>query len=255
MLFATIDGQQIEYRLIPGSTQEPPVVLLHEGLGCVALWRDFPDILARRLGARTLVYSRLGYGQSGPLTAKRTPDFMHYEALRTLPHLLDQLGLDNPLLVGHSDGASIALLHAALANRPVTGLALMAPHVMVEDVTVQSIAQIRRKYETTDLRQRLSKYHAHVDDAFLGWADIWLDPAFRSWDIRSEVARVQAPMLVIQGENDEYGTLAQVEAIQATATVPITRLDLPRCGHSPHRDHEAAVLDAIATFRQQLAVA
>lgn len=251
MPIATIQGQAIEYRVIPGSAVEPPVVLLHEGLGCMQLWRDFPDKIGRRLGARTLAYSRQGYGRSAPLNGKRRPDFMHREALGTLPRLLDDLGLDRPYLIGHSDGASIAILHAALSGRPVAGLVLMAPHVFVEDPTVESIARIRAKYDTTDLRQRLMKYHAQVDDAFLGWADIWLDPEFRSWDIREEVARIPAPMLVIQGENDEYGTLAQVNAIEVSAQGPVSRLVLPRCGHSPHRDHETAVIDAIAAFRKQ----
>lgn len=255
MPHATVDGMEIEYRLIPGSTGEPPLVLLHEGLGCVALWRDFPDKLARRLGARTFVYSRRGYGRSAPLAGKRRPDFMHREALETLPRLLDQIGLDRPLLVGHSDGASIAILHAALSGRPVAGLVLMAPHVFVEDLTVESIARIRATYNTTDLRQRLMKYHTHADDAFLGWADIWLDPEFRSWDIRGEVALSAAPMLVIQGEDDEYGTLAQVDAIKTAARGPVSRLVLPRCGHSPHRDHEAAVIDSIVDFRKRLETA
>ncbi len=252
MQFANIDGHNIEFRLIPGRADVPALVLLHEGLGSVALWRDFPDKLAKRLGARSLVYSRLGYGQSDPLTAKRTPDFMHREALDTLPRLLDQLRLEAPFLVGHSDGASIALIHAASAQRPVSGMALLAPHVFVEDLTVDSIARIRRTYDRSDLRQRLARYHAHVDDAFLGWADIWLDPAFRHWDIRGEVARIAAPMLVIQGEDDEYGTLAQVEAIEATAHGPVRRLVLQGCGHSPHRDREEAVIDAIATFYRDL---
>ncbi|MCL4765620.1 MAG: alpha/beta hydrolase [Hyphomicrobiaceae bacterium] len=249
MAFARIDGGQIEYRLIPGSTDRPPIVLLHEGLGCVALWRDFPDKLARRLGARTLVYSRLGSGRSDPLSAERAPDFMHREALQALPRLLDALSLDEPLLVGHSDGASIAILHAALAGRPVAGLVLMAPHVFVEDLTVASIARIRARYDATDLRKRLARYHSSVDDTFSGWADIWLDPAFRTWDIRGEVARITVPILVIQGEDDEYGTLAQLDAIEAAAKVPVTRLVLARCGHSPHRDHEGAVIDAITAFR------
>ncbi len=249
MAFASVDGGRIEYRLIPGSADRTPVVLLHEGLGSVALWRDFPDKLARRLGARTLVYSRLGSGRSDPLPGRRAPDFMHREALLALPSLLDALGLDTPLLVGHSDGASIALLHAALAERPVARLVLMAPHVFVEDVTVASIARIRERYAATDLRQRLARYHSRVDDTFSGWADIWLDPAFRSWDIRSEVARITVPILVIQGEDDEYGTLAQVDAIEAAAKVPVTRLVLAHCGHSPHRDHEDAVIEAITAFR------
>jgi pimeloyl-ACP methyl ester carboxylesterase len=234
--------------MIPGDAAHPPLVFLHEGLGCVALWRDFPDQVARRLGTSALVYSRFGYGRSDGLRAKRTPRFMHDEALGVLPRLLDQLRLVRPLMIGHSDGASIALTHAADAGRPVAGLVLMAPHVFVERVTVESIARIRASYETTDLRSRLGKFHTHVDDAFLGWAETWLAPAFRDWSIESEVARVAAPMLLIQGEHDEYGTLEQLERIAASARAPVSRLILGNCGHSPHRDQPAAVIDAIVRF-------
>ena len=165
--FASIDGRQLEYRMIPGDLAQPTLVCLHEGLGSVGLWRDFPDKVAARLGARALIYSRFGYGQSDGLPAKRTPRFMHEEALKVLPALLDQLGIDNPLLVGHSDGASIALIHAAASERPVRALALMAPHVFVEQVCVDSIARIRETYGTGPLKSRLAKYHAHVDDCLL----------------------------------------------------------------------------------------
>jgi pimeloyl-ACP methyl ester carboxylesterase len=252
MPFATVTGRPIEYRMIPGDAALVPLVLLHEGLGCVALWRDFPDQLAARLGARALVYSRFGYGQSAPLAGKRGPRFMHEEALDVLPALLDQLGLERPLLVGHSDGASIALIHAAASGRPVAGLALMAPHVMVEPITVESITRIRDTYRTTDLRARLGKYHAHVDDAFLGWADTWLTPEFLSWSIEDLLPNVTAPLLLIQGRDDEYGTLDQLERIAAGAPGRAKRLVLDRCGHSPHRDQPAAVLDAIAEFARSL---
>jgi pimeloyl-ACP methyl ester carboxylesterase len=249
MPFAILDGRSIEYAAILGDAASPyTIVFLHEGLGSVALWRDFPGKVARRLGAPALVYSRFGYGQSDGLQGRRTPQFMHEEALDVLPRLLDRFGIDRPLLVGHSDGASIALIHAALSGRPVAGLVCMAPHVFVEPVCVESIAKIRETYRTTDLRQRLARYHARVDDAFLGWADIWLEPGFRNWSIEGLVDRIAEPMLLIQGRDDEYGTLAQLDRIEARAKGPTSRLVLDSCGHSPHRDQEAAVLDAIAAF-------
>lgn len=250
MPFATVDGRRIEYRAILGDAgAHPTLVFLHEGLGSVALWRDFPDKVARRLGAPAVVYSRFGYGQSDGLLARRTPRFMHEEALDVLPRLLDQLGIERPLLIGHSDGASIALIHAAAARCPVHGLACMAPHVFVEPVCVESIARIRETYRATgDLRQRLARYHARVDDAFLGWADIWLEPEFLSWSIEDLIGDIGRPMLLVQGRDDEYGTLAQLDRIEAQAKVPTSRLVLDRCGHSPHRDQEAAVIDAIVGF-------
>ncbi len=248
MPFATVTGRRIQYRMIPGEALRPTLVFLHEGLGSMALWRDFPDSLARRLGAPALVYSRFGYGQSDGLMRERSVRFMHEEALDVLPPLLDQLGILCPLLIGHSDGASIALIHAADAGRPVHGLVLMAPHVFVEPVTVEAIARIREAYRTTDLKERLAKYHARVDDAFLGWADTWLRPEFLSWSIEGLLPRVEAPMLLIQGEDDEYGTLDQLDRIAAKAPGRSRRLVLSRCGHSPHRDQEAAVLDAVASF-------
>ncbi len=255
MRFAEIDGRRIEYRMILGAADaRPPLVFLHEGLGSVALWRDFPDMVSRRLGARALVYSRYGYGHSDRLLGKRTPRFMHDEALDVLPRLLDQLGIEAPLLIGHSDGASIALIHAAAAGRPVRGLALMAPHVFVEPVCVESISGIRDTYfAKPDLKQRLSKYHAHVDDAFLGWADTWLLPAFLDWSIEDLLGAISQPMLLIQGRDDEYGTLAQLDRIEARVKGPARRLVLDRCGHSPHRDQETAVIEAIADLARSIA--
>ena len=249
MHFAEIDGRRIEYRMLPGDAAAgPPLVFLHEGLGSVALWRDFPDKVARRLGAPALVYSRFGYGRSDGRIARTTPRFMHDEALDVLPVLLDRLGIARPLLIGHSDGASIALIHAAASGRPVHGLVLMAPHVFVEPICLESIARIRDTYLTTDLRQRLAKYHAHVDDAFLGWADTWLLPEFAAWSIEDLLPAVRQPMLLIQGLDDEYGTLAQLDRIEARVKGPTSRLVLADCGHSPQRDQQAAVLDAIAAF-------
>ena len=253
MPFASIDGRQSEYRMIPGDAlAQPTLVFLHEGLGSLGLWRDFPDKVASRLGARALIYSRFGYGQSDGLLAKRTPRFMHEEALVVLPALLDQLGIDSPLLVGHSDGASIALIHAAAGERPVRGLALMAPHVFVEQICVDSIARIRETYATGGLKSRLAKYHTRVDDAFLGWADIWLEPEFRAWSIEGLVDGIEVPMLLIQGLDDEYDTLEQLDRIEARAEAPTSRLVLAGCGHSPHRDQEVAVADAIVAFAREL---
>jgi pimeloyl-ACP methyl ester carboxylesterase len=250
MPFASVDGRQIEYRMIPGDAlAQPTLVFLHEGLGSAGLWRDFPDKIAGRLGARALLYSRFGYGQSDGLMEKRKPRFMHEEALKVLPALLDQLGIDRPLLVGHSDGASIALIHAAASERLVAGLVLMAPHVFVEPICVDSIARIRESYlGGGELKARIGKYHARVDDAFLGWADIWLEPEFRAWSIEALVSNIGTPMLLIQGQDDEYGTLAQLDRTEARAAGPVSRLVLAKCGHAPHRDQEEAVADAIVAF-------
>jgi pimeloyl-ACP methyl ester carboxylesterase len=252
MPFVTIHGRRIEYRMIPGDAGRRPLVFLHEGLGSVALWRDFPDKVARRLGAPALIYSRFGYGQSDGLLARNTPRFMHVEALEVLPALLDALAIERPLLVGHSDGASIALIHAAASGRPVQGLVLMAPHVFVEPICVDSIAKIRETYFRGDLKQRLAKYHVHVDDAFLGWADTWLLPEFLDWSIEDLLARITRPVLLIQGVDDEYGTLAQLDRIEAGVQGQTARLVLQACGHSPHRDQEAAVLEGIDGFAKRL---
>jgi pimeloyl-ACP methyl ester carboxylesterase len=253
MSFAVIDGRCIEYAAIPGDAGAAgTLVFLHEGLGSVALWRDFPRKVATRLRAPALLYSRFGYGSSDGLTARRTPRFMHDEALGVLPALLDRLGIEQPILIGHSDGASIALIYAAASRRPVKGLVCLAPHVFVEPVCVESISKIRQSYFETDLKQRLGKHHARVDDAFLGWANIWLDPEFLSWSIEDLLGGIDQPLLLIQGEDDEYGTLAQLDRIEARVKAPTRRLALPQCGHSPHRDQEAAVVDAVVAFLKDL---
>ena len=245
----SIHGREIEVRLIPGvATGCPPLVFLHEGLGSVSMWRDFPDHVARRVGAPALVYSRFGYGKSTGLDGPRTPRFMHDEALDVLPALLDQLGIIKPVLIGHSDGASIALIHAAASGRATTAVVLMAPHVMVEPISIESIARASETYERTDLRARLARHHVRVDDAFHGWSRIWLDPRFRMWNLATEAQALAVPALLIQGEDDEYGTLAQLDAIGEVAKGSVQRLVLADCGHSPHRDQEAKVLDAIAGF-------
>ena len=243
-----IAGVGLETRVIPGDAALPWLVLLHEGLGSVSLWRDFPDKLARRLGMPALVYSRRGYGRSDALDGPRSPDFMHREASEVLPRLLAHFGIERPILVGHSDGASIALIHAAGANSAVRAVVLMAPHVMVEDVSRAAIQRIRHVYETTDLRTRLGRHHAHVDDAFLGWSDIWLDLRFADWSLLPECSRLSVPALLIQGRDDEYGTLAQIDAIEARTRAPVRRLVLDGCGHAPQREREQDVVEAIARF-------
>ncbi len=241
-----IDGIRLETRVIPGAASKPWLVFLHEGLGSVSLWRDFPDKLARRLDMPALIYSRRGYGASDALAGPRQPDFMHREALDVLPALLDAHGINRTLLIGHSDGASIALIHAANHPDRVAAAVLMAPHVMVEAISHQSIARVTETYERGEPRSRLARHHHHVDDAFLGWSRIWLDPRFRTWSLGAESARLKVPTLLIQGEDDEYGTLAQLDAIEQVALLRPTRLVLPKCGHAPWREREADVIEAIA---------
>jgi pimeloyl-ACP methyl ester carboxylesterase len=249
MPFVTIKGRRLEYELIAASDADAPtLILLHEGLGSLAQWRDFPARLAQATGCATLVYSRLAYGQSDPLTEARRVDYMHVEALETLPALRDALVIADPILVGHSDGASIALIHAGARCWPVRGLVLEAPHVFVEDITVASIAAAKEAYRTTDLRARLARYHGDVDGAFRGWNDIWLDPEFRAWNIEDYLPTIACPVLVIQGEDDEYGTKAQPDAIAAKVAGPVEALLLKACKHSPHRGQPDATLAAMARF-------
>ena len=259
MAHVIVDGVRLEVRVVPGDPARPWLVLLHEGLGSVSFWRDFPEKLAQRTGARVLAYSRQGYGQSDPLPPqagsgpRRLASFMHDEALIVLPGLLRRLAIERPVLVGHSDGASIALIHAARQPNACTGVVLMAPHVLVEEVSIASIARIRDSYAKGELRDRLARHHAHVDDAFLGWADIWLDASFRDWSLAAEIARLVCPSLLVQGDADEYGSMIHVEAVAAGAAGLATTLLLPGCGHAPHREREAEVLEAIAHFCAGLA--
>jgi pimeloyl-ACP methyl ester carboxylesterase len=255
----TLDGRSIETRTFQPSTDIRPdagtvdeamptrVVLLHEGLGSVALWRTFPQRLADALGEPVLAYSRHGYGGSEPWDRALTPQFMHDEAARALPDLLHAQGIAHPVLVGHSDGASIALLHASLFPGVARGVVALAPHLFVEDVTVASIAAARRDYDTTELAQRFARHHRDGHRTFTGWSDAWLDPAFRDWNIEPEVARIVVPVLAIQGEQDQYGTIAQIDRI--AELLPQARLlKLADCRHSPHLDRPDEVLAAIAAF-------
>jgi pimeloyl-ACP methyl ester carboxylesterase len=240
-----VDGVDVETSILPGA--EPALVLLHEGLGSVSLWRGFPAVLRQVSGRRVVTYSRAGYGRSGPASLPRPVTYMHHEADVVLAALLTRLGIERPVLVGHSDGASIALLHAG-GGHDVAGLVLLAPHVIVEDVTVASIAAARDAYATTDLRARLARHHDDVDGAFRGWNDVWLAPAFRAWDITDRLPAIHAPVLLIQGDADPYGTARQLDLIEAGVRGPVERVLLPSVGHAPHLEAPDVVLAAIATF-------
>ena len=242
-----VQGRGVEHARIPG--REPTLVFLHEGLGSTKQWRSFPQEIAAATGHGAFVYSRLGYGASDPVPLPRPLTYMQDEAKDFLPAVLDAAGLASVILVGHSDGASIALVHAALdGGRRVRALVLEAPHVFVEDLSVASIAKAREAYEEGDLRERLAKYHDHVDVAFWGWNRAWLDPAFRAWNLESYLPEIRVPILVLQGEDDPYGTRAQVDAIARQAGGPVEVVMLPRCAHTPHREAHAATRDAIVCF-------
>ncbi|MEX0922665.1 MAG: alpha/beta hydrolase [Rhodovibrionaceae bacterium] len=247
-------GRSLEYRLIPGEKPgRPTVVLLHEGLGSLALWKDFPQKVAVATGCAVLTYSRYGYGGSERLAESRGLDYMHREALDALPEVLAALKIEDPVLLGHSDGASIALIYAGGGKLPVPrGVVAMAPHVFVEDLSIASIAQAKQVYATTDLAKKLGRYHDDPDATFWGWNDIWLRPEFFHWNIEDVLPKIACPVMVIQGADDEYGTLKQVGAIEAQVSGRCESVILPDCKHSPHRDQEAATLDAIARFIEAL---
>lgn len=261
--FAQIDWSgrpvRIEYAWIgperADRSDRPLMVFLHEGLGSLAMWRDFPRLLCDAANVRGLVYSRPGYGQS----TARAPDerwevdFMHRQADEVLPAFLAAIGVDpvaSPRwLFGHSNGASIALLHAARFPRAVAGVIAVAPHIFVEPVSVASIEAARRAYLETDLRSRLSRYHRDVDSAFFGWNDVWLDPAFRNWTIADRLPLIRCPVLAVQGEDDEYGTMAQIDGI-ARGVPHAQRVKLASCGHSPHRDQPEQLLASVVRFME-----
>ena len=241
----------------PSERKGPVLVFLHEGLGSAAQWKDFPARVAAETGLAALAYSRRGYGGSDPLPGPRAPDFMHEEAEIVLPALLDTLAIEDAILVGHSDGGSIALIHAGtsgLARGRIRGLVLEAPHVFVEEISVRSIAAAKLAYETTDLRARLARWHgANVDHAFRGWNDAWLSPGFRDWNIEDRLSAIACPILAIQGADDEYGTAEQVERIARGSGGPVEVVLLSGCGHAPHRDQADAVLAMVAGFARGLA--
>lgn len=256
MVLTQLKHTRLEVRRIEAPAHGPtraPIVFLHEGLGSVAMWHSregfWPEQVCAATGRAGIVYSRRGYGESDPIAdvrgaGRHQPDYMHREAHDTLPELLHVLGIQRPVLLGHSDGGTIALLHAA--RHPVSACIVMAPHVIVEDVSIRAIEAAREAYVGGNLRERLSRFHHDVDNAFWQWNDIWLSPAFRDYDIRPECQAITCPLLAIQGEDDPYGSLQQIEDIRPGG--PITRMALAGCGHSPHREAPQPTLQAIVAF-------
>lgn len=254
-----VQGHRLEVvRIGASDPTKPELVFLHEGLGSISHWRKFPWQVGEATGCAVTVYSRYGNGDSEILSEPRSVRYMHEEALSVLPDLLGQLNIENPVLVGHSDGASIALIYAganpsaALGKTGVRGLVLLAPHVFVEELSVTSIAEAKVLFQTTDLAQRLANHHRDAARTFWGWNDIWLHPDFRSWNIEEYLPSINCPVLVIQGLDDQYGTMAQVEAIQRQAGGSVEVLALSNCKHSPQRDQREATLQAIVNFVSRL---
>lgn len=249
-----IDGVKLEARCFgPAPDEAPTVILLHEGLGCVALWRDFPERLARATRYGVLAYSRQGYGASDPAVLPRPVDYMTREAIDVLPRVLDAIGFRQGVLVGHSDGASIAAIHAgSVQDHRIRGLVLMAPHFFTEPMGLASIEGAREAYESGDLRQKLAKYHAHVDNAFRGWNDAWLDPAFADWNVEEVIAYIRVPVLAIQGVDDRYGTRAQIAALETQSYNPVDVAMLEGCGHSPHVEQPDRTLALVVEFLARL---
>jgi pimeloyl-ACP methyl ester carboxylesterase len=245
-----IGASDLDYRMIgPAPVDAPTIVMLHEGLGSSALWGDFPDKLQAATGAGVFAYSRAGYGASSPVPLPRPLDYMHVEALEVLPSLLDAIGLRRGLLLGHSDGASIATIYAGgVQDHRVQGVVLIAPHFIVEDISVTSIAEIRKTYGTTDLKSKLQRWHGDVDNAFYGWNDAWLDPNFRDWDISEYLAYIRVPVAILQGADDRYGTFRQIEIAREECYCPVDVTIMAEAGHSPHREAPGTTLDAIAEF-------
>jgi len=248
--FLRIGASDLEYRMIgPSPEQAPTIVMLHEGLGSAALWGDFPEKLQAATGAGVFVYSRAGYGASTSVKLPRPLDYMDVEALDVLPKLLDAIGFRRGLLVGHSDGASIATIYAGShQDHRVQGMALIAPHFIVEDISVTSIAEIKTAYETTNLKEKLARWHTDVDNAFCGWNGAWLDPKFRTWDISEFLAYIRVPIAILQGVDDQYGTMRQVEIAREECYCPVDVTLIPGAGHQPHREAPGATLDAISEF-------
>lgn len=247
-------GKNLEYACYgPAPGEAPTLVLLHEGLGCVALWRDFPEALAKATGFGVFVYSRAGYGHSDPADLPRPLDYMTREAMEVLPEVLDAIGFERGVLLGHSDGATIAAIYAgSVADYRVRSIVLMAPHFFTEEMGLAEIAKARDAYESGDLKQRLAKYHRDPDNAFRGWNDTWLHPDFKEWNVADVIDHLRIPSLAIQGANDQYGTLAQIEEMESRAYSPVDTVILQDCAHAPHLDQSEASVAAIADFCTRL---
>ncbi len=244
-----IDDVSLETRWIgPAPADAPTIVMLHEGLGCIAAWGQFGEALAKATGYGVFQYSRAGYGGSDPVALPRPLSYMHDEALKVLPKILDAIGFTRGILLGHSDGASIATIYlGGVQDHRVQGLVLIAPHFFVEDVSVASIAKAQAAYQGGDLRQRLTKYHgANVDCAFRGWNDAWLDPGFRSWDIQESIGYIRVPILIVQGTGDQFGTAAQIRAAEQEAYCPVDVAMIEGAGHAPHLERPTETLAAVA---------
>ncbi len=254
--FIHLGDMRLEYRRVPpAGGGRPELVFLHEGLGCVDIWRDFPDRLAAATGCGAFVYSRAGYGRSSPVPLPRPLRYMHDEALEVLPRLLDAAGIEEVVLVGHSDGGSIALVHAGGADPGgrVRAVVAEAPHVLCEELSVSSIRAARDAFLEGDLRDKLARLHGqNVECAFWGWNRAWLDPGFADWNIEEYLPSIRAPLLVIQGRQDPYGTEEQIRRIRASCGSPTEVVLLDDCGHAPHRDQPAATLEAMASFMGRL---
>jgi pimeloyl-ACP methyl ester carboxylesterase len=248
--FLDIGTQRLEYRMIgPKPDVAPTLVMLHEGLGCVGMWGDFPDKLQAATGSGVFVYSREGYGQSSPAKLPRPMSFMHTEARETLPKILDAIGFRRGVLIGHSDGASIAAIYGGShQDHRVSSIVLIAPHFIVEDVTIASIAEMRKAYETTGLRARLARYHADVDATVHGWSDVWLKGDFAKWDLTEFLAYIRVPVLIVQGEDDQYGTVRQIEIAQEECYCPVEVALLPNAKHVPQREAPDVTLKVISEF-------
>jgi pimeloyl-ACP methyl ester carboxylesterase len=250
--FFRVGGRRLEFRSWATPDASTTILLLHEGLGCVGLWLDFPERLAAASGCNVLAFSRGGYGQSDAIDLPRPLDYMTREAQEVLPHVVDATGVDRVILVGHSDGATIAAIHAgSVRDARVKGVVLIAPHFFTEPMGLASISAAKQAYEQGDLRQKLARWHRHVDCAFRGWSDAWLDPGFICWNVESFLAGIEAPVALIQGDADAYGTLAQVRAVERGVRGRVETHALPGIGHSPHREACEETITIVAGFVQQ----
>jgi len=252
--FLDIGAQKLEYRMIgPRPDAAPTLIMLHEGLGCVGLWGDFPDKLQKASGCGVFVYSRAGYGKSKPAAMPRSISFMHEEACTVLLRVLAGIGFQRGLLLGHSDGASIATIYAGgTGDHRVRGVVMIAPHFIVEDMGVAAIAETRNAYETAGLKPKLARWHSDVDNAFYGWNGAWLDPEFRKWDISEYLAYIRVPVAILQGADDQYGTIRQIEIAREECYCPVDVTIVPQAGHSPHRDAPEVTLNSITEFAKRI---
>lgn len=248
-----VGGQSLEAKWYGKASGAPTIVMLHEGLGSVSTWRDFPDRLADATGARIFAYSRAGYGGSPPVPLPRPVDYLHREAIDVLPGVLDAIGFERGVLLGHSDGASIAAIYAgSFQDHRVRGLVLIEPHFFLEEINVEAIRKTASEFRSTSLREKLSRHHRDVDNAFEGWMGAWLNPDFSALNLRSELAHIRVPMLVVKGENDPYSTLEQLRIAQEETYCPVEGVVIPNAGHSPQRDQPELTLDAITSFLDRL---